>query len=49
MYRYILHITVWIIRRYIYYVGTDVSEDPTASTSLLGTFTLSCVDPGICF
>ena len=39
MNRYILYITFWIIRHYMCYVGTDVSEDATASTSLLGPFT----------
>ena len=46
MYRYILYITLWIISRYICYVGTDVSKESTTSTSLLGPFTpLMCWIP----
>lgn len=35
-----IYITFWIIRHYICYVGTDVSEEPTDSTFLIGPFTL---------
>ena len=40
MYKYVLYITFLIIRHYMCYVGTDVSEDATDSTSLSGPFTL---------